>query len=410
MNWSELKKLSLAHGDAFYLLDSGQFEQNYQSLLDAFNKFYPDVQIGYSYKTNYIPHLCKLIDKLGGYAEVVSEMEYALAQKIGVSRNRIIFNGPNKSKSAFTDAMLNGATVNLDSTRDLNMFVEIARSNPNKQFDITIRTNFSIGNDSVSRFGFDTDGEVFRNAIDIIEQAENTSLAGFHCHFPDRDLQSYGRRASVLIELAKKYFPNKAPKHLNIGGGYFGRLPDTLKNAYDLTQVSYEEYGQIIGDQLLAAYPDPNNSPTLFIEPGTAIVADTMSFVTEVIDVKTVQGRNIATVSGSIFNISPTARTQHLPFVVHKKDSQGTSEHLTEFDIGGFTCIEGDYLSRNVDADIQVGDFLEYSNVGSYSIVMKPPFILPNVPIVSRCNINGEHEIHKERETMEYIFQNFHGT
>ena len=34
------------------------------------------------YKTNYTPHLCKIVNE-GKYAEIASEMEYAAAKKIG---------------------------------------------------------------------------------------------------------------------------------------------------------------------------------------------------------------------------------------------------------------------------------------------------------------------------------------
>ena len=63
------------YGDAFYLLDSEQFQKNFIELRDTFRSIYPNFNIAYSYKTNYTPKFCKLVDKMGGYAEVVSEME-----------------------------------------------------------------------------------------------------------------------------------------------------------------------------------------------------------------------------------------------------------------------------------------------------------------------------------------------
>jgi len=45
------------------------------------------------------------------------------------------------------------------------------------------------------------------------------------------------------------------------------------------------------------------------------------------------------------------------------------------------------------------------NNVGSYSIVFKPPFILPNVPIISLQK--GKVNIIKEAELKEQIFQTY---
>ena len=82
------------YGDAFYLLDSEQFQKNFIELRDTFRSIYPNFNIAYSYKTNYTPKFCKLVDKMGGYAEVVSEMEMEIALRCGVKHNRIIWNGP----------------------------------------------------------------------------------------------------------------------------------------------------------------------------------------------------------------------------------------------------------------------------------------------------------------------------
>ena len=72
------------YGDAFYLLDSERFKENYLELREAFSAIYSNFNIAYSYKTNYTPKLCKIVNELGGYAEVVSEMEAELAIKCGV--------------------------------------------------------------------------------------------------------------------------------------------------------------------------------------------------------------------------------------------------------------------------------------------------------------------------------------
>ena len=80
------------YGEAFYILDSEQFRNNFVELKGIFSAIYPNFNIAYSYKTNYIPRLCKIVNELGGYAEVVSEMEVELALKCGVQPKKIIWN------------------------------------------------------------------------------------------------------------------------------------------------------------------------------------------------------------------------------------------------------------------------------------------------------------------------------
>lgn len=90
INKTIIKKLRNEYGDAFYLLDSEQFKKNYLELKNAFSELYSNFNIAYSYKTNYTPKLCKIVNELEGYAEVVSEMEAELAIKCGVKPERII--------------------------------------------------------------------------------------------------------------------------------------------------------------------------------------------------------------------------------------------------------------------------------------------------------------------------------
>ena len=73
-----------------------------------------------------------------------------------------------------------------------------------------------------------------------------------------------------------------------------------------------------------------------------------------------------------------------------------------DLDMVGYTCIESDVLYRQYSGQLAVGDFVVFSNCGSYSIVMKPPFILPNVPVVDISQ--GETRLIKRAETFEDVF------
>jgi diaminopimelate decarboxylase len=78
-----------------------------------------------------------------------------------------------------------------------------------------------------------------------------------------------------------------------------------------------------------------------------------------------------------------------------------------EIDIVGFTCIENDCLYKGYSGWVGVGDYLVFSNVGSYSIVFKPQFIMPNVPVIEYSETIGDYEIIKRQETMEDVFSTF---
>ena len=150
------------------MLDPVRLCSNYWSLYNSFSAYYPKIQIGYSYKTNYTPKICKLLHDEGAWAEVVSEMEYSAALRLGVPDRKIIFNGPYKAEWAFRKAALSGAILNLDSQRDLDLLTDIAnQSSLDTKIRVVLRTNFPI-DCNISRFGFDVESSSFVDAINLI--------------------------------------------------------------------------------------------------------------------------------------------------------------------------------------------------------------------------------------------------
>ena len=71
------------YGSPLYIFHAEELRKNYLDLLNTMRAIYPKYNIAYSYKTNYTPKIISLVKELGGLAEVVSEMEYTLAKRVG---------------------------------------------------------------------------------------------------------------------------------------------------------------------------------------------------------------------------------------------------------------------------------------------------------------------------------------
>ena len=134
-----LHSLSERFGNAFYLLESERFAQNYRELSAAFRAYYPKFNIAYSYKTNYTPKLVQIVNALGGYAEVVSEMEMEVALRAGVEAKRIIWNGPVKHEKKVTELLLAGGTVNIDSIDEMENIRKAARDHREHVLHVGVR-------------------------------------------------------------------------------------------------------------------------------------------------------------------------------------------------------------------------------------------------------------------------------
>jgi diaminopimelate decarboxylase len=408
-SWELLNGLETQYGDSFYLFDPGRFRDNYAKFLGAFRRYYANTNIAYSYKTNYTPRICQLVSEWGGYAEVVSRMEYDLAVRIGVAPEDIIFNGPYKPRAHIELALAAGAIVNLDSPYELDLVEAVGRLHPDKSLKVGIRCNFDLGTGHVSRFGFDADGADLAGAIRRLRRIENCSVIGLHCHFmtPGNRAEAYGLMARRMLDLAADHFAGNPPRFIDLGGGFFSQMAPDLKKQFEHPIPSFEEYAEAIAPKFAQTFPG-DSGPELLLEPGIGLTADVMSFVARVMDIKTIRSRRVALVSGSMYNIKPTLHSRTLPIsIVSRADDHVSRTPGSPVDIVGYTCMEHDVLYRCYTGALSVGDYAVFSNVGSYTTVLKPPFINPCPAMIAHDPETGECELVKRAETASDIFSTY---
>lgn len=346
---------------------------------------------------------------MGGYAEVVSQMEYDLAIAIGVPPTRIIFNGPLKHQEDLEKAILAGSTVNLDSLEEVEMVEALAQKIPEQNIAVGLRCNLEVDTSRISRFGFDVAGGELDRAFKRLTELNNCAVDGLHCHISTsaRSTDSYARRTQKIIELTDYYFQEKQPRFIDIGGGFYGKMTDDLKAQFNDYIPNYQEYAAAVAPQLKSKYPG-NFGPELIIEPGVAIVSDVLNFVAKVVGVKTVRSRQVALVVGSIHNVKPTMTDKNLSLRVYRNEENTNSRKLAgPTDIVGYTCMEHDCLFKEYQGEIAIGDYTVFENMGAYTIVFKPPFIRPNPPIISYDSLTNEHTLIRRRETSEDVFSTY---
>ena len=399
INQNTIRGLQTGYGEAFYLLDSAQFRKNFAELKAAFNDIYPNWNIAYSYKTNYTPKLCKIVNELGGYAEVVSEMELEIAKRVGCKADRIIWNGPIKNVPIMEQFLLDGGTVNIDCIEELEQVKDIHNRHADKLINVGIRCNYDVNDGVVSRFGFDIDGEDFMEAVKFATTTKNVKFINFQCHFAKRQIAYWPARAKGMVDLIDRL--GIIPERIDIGGGLFGKMADSLKAQFSCEIPDYEAYAKAAAKVFADYFNDKEVKPELLIEPGSAVVGDCMKFVGTVKTIKNVRGKWIATVLGSQKNISMTGINPPIEVISMGEEPK----EYKDLDFVGFTCIEGDVLYHNYTGKLAHQDVIVISNCGSYSIVMKPPFILPNFPVLDISE--GKTEVIKRAENFDDLFHTF---
>lgn len=402
INYNLLKELDEKFGAPFYIMDSEKYKSNINDFLNAFKKRYEKVMAGYSFKTNYVPALCKIALQEGVVAEVVSEMEYELARKIGFEK--IIFNGPIKRPAIFKKALEHGSVINLDSEYEVDMLCQYKQEHPEMDVKVGTRININLtdenGNSTIQcglrfgRFGFPT--EIIGKNIERLREAgvRIISLHG-HTSTSDRAVLNYKIIAQHMLATCEKYDLNDL-EYFDIGGGFFGAAPEGM----DLTgRPKYEDYANCVLDEVMKSEWFMERKPWIVIEPGSSVVSNVFTYYTKVYQNKRVGKVNFVMVDGTVFDVKPTMHANNLPHKVHRKVE---SEDTYVCDVVGSTCMEKDVMLKEVTVPkMEAGDFIQFNGVGAYTICLTPTFINFLEPILMP---DGENFVEaRRRQTVEDV-------
>jgi len=394
------------YGTPLFVVSKKQLVQNYNKFHERFMKF-TKVLIAYSYKTNYLPSICSILNQEGAGAEVVSGFELFLAMKLGVPPSKIIFNGPGKTDQEITMAIdYDIALINADSIEELERINKIA-SEKGKIVNVGIRIKPNIpGFLAWPKFGLDVD----RWAFEAYEKAlamENLNVIGMHAHIGTQicNSQPYVETIRQMTELMHRLYTKLGIKikYMDIGGGFGVSGYEPLYPIEDQNEEpeTLDEMAESIIKVLYSCISHYKLSETILIlEPGRSIVSDATLLLTMVEATKTV-GKNTKTVvvDGGINLI------QFAPYYYHRiLPVINNNSKLETVDICGPLCMQSDVIGVNRKLPtLKRGDYLAVLDSGAYSLSLSQQFIRPRPPVIL-VNWNT-HKSVRLGESFEDIFR-----
>lgn len=382
----------------YYVFNADGFIDNYKCLVKSFRSIYPNYNLAYSFKTNYTPAVCNIVLELGGYAEIVSDMEFELAKRVGFPIEHIIYNGPGK-ENYFEECIINGGLLNIDNYSEIDKVLNIAKSH--KGISVGIRVNFDIGNGLHSRFGIDANNGDLERAV-VILRSNGVQIKGLHFHISRaRGLDAWNKRINTLVELADRVETLQGIQidYLDIGSGMFGDLGETLREQFG-TVPSYDDYAGVVATVMANHYKERNSKPILFTEPGTTVISKYFSLYSKVLDIKTIRDKCFALLDCSFHNVGEICGLKKVPMNIRQVAEK--QKYYDAIDLVGYTCLEQDIIYHDYEGKLGVGDIIEFENVGGYSIVDKPPFIHPDIPIY--MDRDNKRTCIKRAQTINDIF------
>ncbi len=390
------------YGSPSFILSEETVRKTFNDAKRAFSTRYPNVQFAWSYKTNYMNAVCRIFHSEGSWAEVVSGFEYDKALSNGVPGNKIIFNGPDKSKEDLIKAVENGSYIHIDHFDELYDLINIAETSE-KRPKVAIRVNMDTGiYPQWDRFGFNYENGEAWNALNRILMSKKLDLIGLHTHIGTYMMtpEPYGIAASKLAELAvrlERKFNHKI-EYIDMGGGFASK--NTLKGAYlpgKDTCPTFDEYAEAISNALINSELDPNDMPALFLETGRALIDDAGYIIGSVLANKRLaDGRRSMIIDTGVNMLFTSFWYDHEIY-----PAQETGSHAEDTTIYGPLCMNIDVIRSVIKFPLlQKGDHYVIKRIGAYNMTQWMQFITLRPKIVL-IDTKGNTHVIKESETNE---------
>jgi diaminopimelate decarboxylase len=397
-----VRDLISGYGSPLYVISEQAIRTTYRELYQAFSTRYPNIQMAWSYKTNYLDAVCRIYHQEGAWAEVVSWFEYEKAVSNGVDPRKIIFNGPYKAVDELRQSVLNGSLIHIDHFDELYQLIRITEDSKVKA-KVAIRINMDTGIYPLwERFGFNYENGEAWTAINRIMNSRNMELVGLHTHIGTyiMSTSAYATATWKMAELAvrtERKFAHKI-KYLDMGGGFATR--NTLKGAYlpgTDTCPSFDDYAEAITGALLNSEIRPEDMPMLILETGRALIDDAGYLLgTVVANKRMASGRRGMIIDIGVNHLFTSFWYEHavLPGVSVNADAEDTQ-------ICGPLCMNIDVIRQAVRFPLlQPGDPVVIERIGAYNMTQWLQFITyrPNVILLGE---DGDIHIIRENENLD---------
>ncbi len=406
----DIAQLAGDYGTPLHVVSRSRLLADYERFESSFKRLYPNIAVGYSYKTNPLPGVIKVLHGAGALAEVISHFELWLALELGVPAEQIIFNGPAKTRDAIELAVNRGVgMINVDGLSEIDEIAQAARTAQRAQ-SVGVRVITSVG--WSSQFGLGIASGQAMEAFRRIRQHDRLAPTGLHFHLGTgiRDVAIYLQAVREMLEFARAVRAELGVEitQLDLGGGFGvptvrpftewemrlmqnGRPPGPVDVAAAARPDDYAR--EIVA--LLRRYYSDVAPPMVIFEPGRALTSSAQCLVLRVLAIK--ENRSVILDGGK--NIAmPTGYEMHELLAV----TGAADPRDSRYDFYGPLCHPGDlHFQSKAFRALQPGDLVAIMDAGAYFIPNQMNFSNPR-PAAVLVN-DGEISLLRQRESFEDI-------
>ena len=414
----DLVALATTYGTPLHVVDEQRLRSNYRRFRAAFETAYPATRVFYSYKTNCIPGVLRVLHDEGCGAEVISPYEAWLANRLGVKGSDTIYNGVARSQADFEMAIHRGiGLINVDSVDELERLERAAAGRP-APVNIGLRVYPPVG--WRAHFGIDPRRDRLVDRAAALRASAAVRLSALHAHIGSgvRRTVDYERLIETLCALMRdlKARAGIAIDTLDLGGGYGVPTVKVLSMpelaSYKLLSIpprppraeqcpTIEAFGQTLTATLRdRCARDGMAEPSLLLEPGRILTGDAQLLLVTVKEIKARGARTaFAIADGGMQNVAfPLSYEYHHCFLANRASAPLNRRYV----VVGPLCSPQDLLYRNWPFPVlESGDVLAVMDAGAYFTSFANNFAFPRPAVVGVAD--GRHRLLHERETFEHV-------
>lgn len=392
-----LADVAAACGTPAYVYSRAAFSEHFQNYQNALGD-HPGL-ICYAVKANSNIAILGLLAKLGAGFDIVSMGELERVLRAGGLPEKIVFSGVGKTREEMIRALDVGVhCFNIESEDEMELLAQVARDE-GKVANVSIRVNPDV--DAGTHPYISTGLKENKFGVDILRapavyaraaQLDSLSIKGIDCHIGSQltelapFLDALDRVLLLVDQLAEQ---GTTIAHLDLGGGLGVKYDDE-------TPPAVADYIGAIKTKL------GERKLSLIFEPGRSIAANAGVLLTKVEFLKPTEHKNFAIVNAAMNDNIRPALYQAWQDV--QPLQQNNNVETKQWDLVGPICETGDFLAKDRDLALEIGDLLALMSSGAYGFTMSSNYNSRG----RACEImvdGDQFHIIRERETFEDLIR-----
>lgn len=360
-------------GDSgYFLFFPEKLKTNIRGIKEAFASAGLPLQLAYSIKANPFGAVLQTCSAEGISFECASMDEVARVHQYTGEGSAIHVNTPWLGETFMHHCIDRRIPIYLDGWKQI---AEVERLAGVLGMTLDVGVRLHVLPENPSRFGVPATGENLRLLREQFTAGTHLRLVSLHCHYsgPDRSARHFELRGEAMKNAYEALEPIGTIESLNMGGGLMGPIPAGQEDQWDFHLPTWGAYARAL--QSVLGETIQKKGLRVIIEPGSALVADTVAFVAEVVALKENASERLAIVNTSNTVLRPTGHRRKLSFeVIPGAARSSVAAGEKQWEIVGNTCMENDRIT-GFNGALQTGDRLVFNNMGAYTISFANNFI-----------------------------------